>query len=794
MSVAAQTARVRHHVPTLTRAALTADIFPISILDVPVLWQKSLGSPDSAQSRQPLAHSAVKADRLSGMELKRLVRQRGWDATAGGSIVLSGKGRTTEAIRKEVIAKLLEAHSKEDSAAGAGPPIKITEDGKVYGVSSNLTPWESAGWESPNVAPQEATCKLIAEVLQKLSRQNAAKNTKLSKWGRFDVELARCFSFRGDLVGDRPCISVLVSHKASPPPELNLAEICSADSPERVIGLEVRTLPKHSIGVIAGCAGPLEENRKELAGLTKCDRMRDLILKASGSEACWKVQLHGRRGPTFTYIASQLQPLLTFGNMEALDRMMGYTVNSSLASDSILKPNERQRLVDAELDRLHKVAPDIAARLFPSPPARVSSDVLTKDFVTFDTPKIVVGGDTKVQATRGGEIWAALQKHGLYRYESSIGKDLRLCGCVLGKSPTKADVMRAQGTFKKMTAILGQLGITVDTGTTSVKATKSVKAAMDHAAAEGAQAMVVFSASGSENMYYSIKQQCLKQSAPGLSHLASQWIDLKRSDHQKPALLNMAVQLCAKVGHTPYVSDCEPSIGDDPVLCGVDVCHLRNRAGHMEHVIAGLQIRRGNGEVEHSWVCQGKIKGESIPASVWKSVVSKEACAGRHVVIHRDGRFTETEKEFLRQHAEDIGAAGAFGMVEIVKHAAGTPRLYEGDSNAPSGSFLRLSDTEGILTSGTCRTGTRNPLLVRVVSGTRGKAPVLPVEVAAEDIFRLSWLSYGTLYNQPRLPVTTKTADKAAYFHASADVAQPSCSDGGDEFALMNHGRQQYWL
>merc|ERR1712217_451518 len=109
-----------------------------------------------------------------------------------------------------------------------------------------------------------------------------------------------------------------------------------------------------------------------------------------------------------------------------------------------------------------------------------------------------------------------------------------------------------------------------------------------------------------------------------------------------------------------------------------------------------------------------------------------------------------------------------FGLVEIVKHAAGTPRMYQGKGNAPAGSFLRLSKTEGMLTSGSYKgKGTRNPLLVRVASSDPSIAPAVSVQDAAEDIFRLSALSYATLYHAPRLPVTTNTADKVAYFHAS---------------------------
>jgi len=329
----------------------------------------------------------------------------------------------------------------------------------------------------------------------------------------------------------------------------------------------------------------------------------------------------------------------------------------------------------------------------------------------------------------------------------------------------------------------------------------------------GAQAAVFFSTKGSAGWYYAIKAGCLSCPAPNLLHLASQWVDLSRTDHQRPAQMNMVLQLCAKLGHTPYVLGSAGASSADarrrgadaahqgggPIVCGLDVCHLQDpHGGPTSHVTAGLQLRRVNGEVKHAWVAQGKIEGESIPPWIWETVVSKQACAGQEVVIHRDGRFTDAEKTFLAQHADAIGAKGPFGLVEIVKYAGGTPRLYEGSKNAPAGSFLLLSDTEAILVCGDMRCqGTRNPLLVRVIhNGSYATGPALSIEAAAEDVFRLSLLSYGSVYNSPRLPVTTRTADKAAYFHASAgDIGQAAkmCnSSEGPE--LVWYGRQQYWL
>lgn len=793
MHLAAQSAR--HRSPALARVPLCADIFPICVLDIPVKTRQRLGVSAAVEAADFPSNAASKLDyidALSRKDLMNFVRTRGWDASSGGHIRLSGQGRTTEAIRSELAAKLNQEQGATD------PEIKVLNDGVVYATSASLIPWHCMGWVDAVEPPAKVSCTLVAEVLQKKAMLQDMQSARWSKWGSFEIQLARCFSFRGLLIGGQPCIAVLLSHKAVPPPELNLAELCSASNPDRVLGLEVRSIGRRAFGTVVGCAGLLGENglRAELLALSTCENMRDAISNASDYEACWRVRLSGGGKRIFTYLASQLQPLLTFSNLEALDRVMGHSVSSNLARDSCLEPSSRQRLVEEQLDRLHKVVPDIAAKLFPAPPARLSSELLDRNFTHFSHPRIVVGGGKKVQPSGGNQVWSALRANGLYRYAPEIGRHLELRGYVLG-SASKDEVEKAGSNFEELVGLLRQVDLKISVGHQRVQVARSVRSALNRAGDDGAHAVVLFAASGAGSWYYKAKTECLNRTAPGLSHLACQWIKLSRKGHQRPALLNMALQLCAKVGHTPYVADSAQAGRDHPVLCGVDVCHLRApQDGRMEHVIAGLQLRRGNGEVEHSWVCQGKIQGESIPASVWETIVSKEACAGREVVIHRDGRFTEQEKRFLANHAKDVGASGAFGLVEIVKYAAGTPRLYSGDKNAPAGSFMRLSDTEGILATGSCpRTGTRNPLLIRVVASRTGERPAISIETAAEDISRLSLLSYGSLYFQPRLPVTTKTADKAAYFHASVAVDQLASSIMGDaELKLISHGRQQYWL
>mmetsp|Transcript_74975 Transcript_74975/g.160541 ORF Transcript_74975/g.160541 Transcript_74975/m.160541 type:complete len:836 (-) Transcript_74975:75-2582(-) len=814
--------------PSQAGTVISADIFPVCTADIPVLWRlrveeaaPSVGSGGGglagARALQRVAAApaqrvdpASQISSLSAKELRSFVQKRRWSVSTGGDIVLSGKGRTRELIEREVVAKLLEEAQEGGPSARKSEPSLTVEgcDGTLFATSEDLAAWHCAGWQAAVESPgTEVLSKLAAEVLQRQSRlADATRSPRWSRWASYDVPLLPIFSWRGSAIGTDPCVALLVSHVARPPPELNLAEICGGLG-DAVTGLEIQVSPSGRRGVIVGFAGRLGEGglREELLGLTASEEMREAIKSCADYEPCWRVRLGRFRGDkSLTYLGSKLRPLLTMSNMERMDRVMGRQASSQVGRDSILPPGERRRLVDGELERLQRDTPAIAATLFPTPPTRVSSlagpggSRFADRFLSFQAPRLSVGDGRKVSSgAGGGALWSALQAHGLYRYEPGLGRGVRMRGYVLGKAPVGRDLVRGKLALEGIASLLRQVHLEVDTGNSLVSPATSVDAALAAAERDQAQAVVFFAATGSDGWYFEAKEKCLRQSAPGLQHLASQWIDLSRPDHKRPALLNVALQLCAKLGHTPYVLDVdERNHRADPLLCGLDVCHLQAQGGGMVHMIAGLQLRCGNGEVEQSWVCQGRIEGESIPASVLRTVVSKEACAGREVVIHRDGRFTNEEKEFLAQHAEEVGALGPFGLVEIVKYAGGTPRMYAGDGNAESGSFLRLSDTECILTSGSCRAqGTRNPLLLRVVGSGSGKAPSLSIEAAAEDIFRLSLVSYGSLYNSPRLPVTTKTADKAAYFHASSDICKRARLPARQrEPVLMSQGRQQYWL
>lgn len=788
--------------PTRTLRAscpLSADFFPIRTTDIPVLHQVGQLQSETGAVTLPTTRE------ISGFslnELKQFIVSRQWNTSQGGDIKLSGKDRTLKILQQEVLAKIASVGESKPNNANSHRDLIVSDAGDIFATSADLMPWSCDGWSMADLpamrAPEkclEILSKLGAQVLQHQSGL-VSRPVRTTKWGNFKVQLVPKILFQGHVIAEEPCVRMTLSHVARGPPELNLAEICGTAG-DSIVGLQIQTTTRGrgSRGEIVGHAGNLGEGklRDKLLGLSSCPEMRASIESASDHEPCWRVRLgHGKSGKEFTFLGSKLRPTLIPANLQRLDRIMGYEASAQIGRDSIIPPKERKGFLDAELARISKSVPKVTKTLFPSAPSRIASPgTCAERFISFDEPKLLVGKGKSTAA--GGALWANMARNGLYLY-GDIGKTLDMRGYILG-SPSQRDVDKAHDTFRSITQIFGQMHIKADAEPSRVKNVKSVPEALAHAEKEGAQAVVLFSRS--VQGYQTAKQACLKIRPPGLHHLASQWVDLSRPPHKEPALKNIVLQMCAKLGHIPYILQSSENQSSAPkeLICGIDVCHMQNpKSREMYHVTGGIQLQQRSGEMLNSWLFNGRIQGESIPDSIWMKALTKDMCSGQKVVVHRDGRFTTSEKEFLAQHAKDINAAGPIGLVEIVKYAGGTPRMYSGSDNAPGGSCLVLSETECILTSGSYRSnhGTRNPLLVRIVGSTSTETTSgLSIKRVAEDIFRLSFLSYASLYLTPRLPVSTKTADMAAYVHASFSSQG---SSGGLNSILVSHGKQQYWL
>eukprot|EP00928_Gymnodinium_smaydae_P032853 TRINITY_DN23698_c0_g1_i2.p1 TRINITY_DN23698_c0_g1~~TRINITY_DN23698_c0_g1_i2.p1 ORF type:complete len:787 (-),score=65.82 TRINITY_DN23698_c0_g1_i2:49-2409(-) len=721
---------------------VSADIFRISTDGVPVLqrprpafnWRQKVTKPP--KSSIDVSAATADIDDVSMTDLRTLVKQKAWT-----DVKTQGRGRTKEKVQQEVVAKL---RDEELSAlVGLGQPQVITTSGDLqFATTLGFSDRQYEGWNLTENASDRVVSKLVGDLLTLLAKLHEPQRAcKWTKWMHRDVRLVPTFRFQGLIVNSMPCVSVMLRYAAQATENLNLSEIGAGVSNESdLVGLEVACLTTQWRFVIAGYAGELGQNglRDKLLDLTRSEETRAAIQHAPDSEKCWCIRFKdGSSARELTYLGSRLQVTLTLRNCEMLEKVLSVRTATALGKSAILSPLEREHHINEELSRLASAHPDVVDRVFPKKPERPNSGVLvpgtlrggdsrTADaanpfascFSLFEPPKLLVGGGAAAASPDGSKLWSSLERHGLYRYH--LGQDVNISGIVLGRHAGPEDMKKASHVYTSIVNTVEKLRLNVNAS--SLQVASSIEEAVRLASSQNAHACVFLATGSASKMYFGVKDACLNAQAPGLAHMASQWINLTKPNHNGPALCNIALQLCAKLGHTPYVLAGSPARnGPEPLILGIDVCHMHPNTGWQlpnkkAHVYACFMLQKTSGEVEESWICQGEISGESIPNDVWKAVLSKALCAGREVVIHRDGRFTEHEKDFLADLASDIGVSGdAFGMVEVVKYAGLTPRMYSGQMNAPAGSFVRFSSTEGMLAAGSCRHGTRKPLSLRVL-------------------------------------------------------------------------------
>jgi hypothetical protein len=153
--------------------------------------------------------------------------------------------------------------------------------------------------------------------------------------------------------------------------------------------------------------------------------------------------------------------------------------------------------------------------------------------------------------------------------------------------------------------------------------------------------------------------------------------------------------------------------------------------------------------------------GELIPR-----IRDETGALPRHLVVHRDGRFYDTEQQGMDHAIEQLCRRGLLppnvevGVVEIHKDHAARLRMFsrlDGRIVNPwVGSFHILDAQQGVL----CTTGypgihqgTAKPLVVEIVSGN------LDIDKVLRDVYWLSVLSWTKPDGLQGDPVTIKLAD-----------------------------------
>jgi len=302
-----------------------------------------------------------------------------------------------------------------------------------------------------------------------------------------------------------------------------------------------------------------------------------------------------------------------------------------------------------------------------------------------------------------------------------------------------------------------------------------------------ADAVLLLGARMTDEAYNMAKYESLSSVNDAGQHVANQWFDLqKRSVWSASAKsFDWAVQICtaalmAKLGHTPWALDVQSWFSPSPpkdlklAVIGYDVCHLRDPKKPKSHrsIVASIRVdgQEGAQPATLSRIAFGtrQVPAETVPCNSLKEMIPEDFARGRLLIVHRDGEFPLAELACLEKyHAELKASEGgedtAFVLVECVKWAGASPRLYSGTKSPEAGTLMAIHPEDILLASSKdLSQGTANPLNVRLarVLGTPPKSFQIDEFAWAKTVFDLSYLHHGSAMRRPRLPITTHFADR----------------------------------
>lgn len=224
---------------------------------------------------------------------------------------------------------------------------------------------------------------------------------------------------------------------------------------------------------------------------------------------------------------------------------------------------------------------------------------------------------------------------------------------------------------------------------------------------------------------------------------------------------NIIMGILGKTGNIPYVL-AEPLPFAD-VVVGLDIGRRKMHNGGSLNMGAMSRVYLNDGHLLGYSLASGNIlEGETIPPEILETIFPPEEFGGKRVVIHRDGRFPNTELQSLIEWGAAINAE--FYPIEVTK--SGTPRMYRQvqgkvDQTAKQTIFYVDEEPAFIVTSpppafkNVAKT-TAQPLKIRNRSA-------LTLNQALLSVISLTLLHYGSV-RPPRLPVSTHASDKIAGF------------------------------
>ena len=198
----------------------------------------------------------------------------------------------------------------------------------------------------------------------------------------------------------------------------------------------------------------------------------------------------------------------------------------------------------------------------------------------------------------------------------------------------------------------------------------------------------------------------------------------------------------------------------------------------MKQNTAGFTVVAGNGMFVRTRCHESRQKERLLAEQVKKyfsNIIGEEAAIGvpiRNIVVHRDGRLWQSEREGLTKAIGELKSDGTLPpdatvtMLEIWKKSKMSLRLFdvagsngqkEWVENPQIGSFHVMRGHDAFLcATGRAfrRAGTVQPLHVRYVEGS------MDFEMCLEDLYHLTALAWSRPEDCARYPITLKLTDR----------------------------------
>ena len=668
--------------------------------------------------------------------------------------------------------------------------------------------------------------RYVAALLEEEGRSDPGESRDVFyKGGR--VQVTAKIRFRGVVLENGPYVAPSLDQKIYAPEEWNLGKQ-QKTAMASLVGLKVQPLgpSKRWFEGLIVCNESMKEEtltaptKSSLVSMIKTPEVKSATEKAPLGELVLIVSRNctSEDSLKMSFVSSALRPCLA-GQEERLRKVQGFEDWRNIPPAKLtLRPSERQRIIQAQLTRLSQNLFGIQ-----SVPKRMTE---AKFFRKLKEPTLIYGSGSSMSGSeKPSRMLFDLKRRGAFEVMKGFpAGGIRLNGVIFGRA-SQDEVETAKEALRSMRRMLQSFGIPVAAEQVNLffkpgSHPQEVREVMEDSDLTSQDALLVFQSSSMKpwdvtKFYERVKYECLRSSGLNGQHIASQWFDFKKENVWHPssrsfgfALDVLAIGLLAKLGHAPWAVSAENwfthSGADKPsvAVVGYDVCHLQDRKNSYKrhHVAAGIRVE-SNGEAD-PWTLSRvsfqteRIQSETVPPAGLRRLIPADFARGKLVIVHRDGEFPLQEIESLESYHAELQAEDektAFVLVECVKWAGGSPRLYDGRYSARAGTMFTFHDEEVLLASSKdIAQGTANPINIRLarVLGTLPESFALDDFAWAQSVYDLSFLHHGSVIRRPRLPITTHFADRLAYMLASVG------DDGADWDRELEDvsGNQQFWL